>query len=436
MKLRTILPLVAATLLPFGVLPASAAENGSVVFIHPDGTGLGHWNAARHLYAGPDGMLNWDRMERLGAYRVHQKNWLSTTSHAGATVHAFGKKVHFDSYGMDRKEPLSAASGKPMSIMMEAMEAGIRCGIVNSGHIGEPGTGVFLASSPERGMVESIAVDVLESGAEVIFCGGEIYLLPEGVTGQHGQQGVRKDGRNLLEEAKERGYTIIYTRNELMELPADTEKVIGIFAAVDTYNDRPEKELAEAGLPTYDPAAPTFDEMTEVALRLLSHDPEERFFLVAEEEGTDNFSNAVNASGMLDAIGRADEAIGNVMDFQQTQPDRKTLLLVGADSDAGHPTVWAPINPGEDYLLPDTSGSGAMLDGVDGTGGRPFLSKPDQFGNRYPFGIAWATTGDFPGSDVIKAHGFGSGHLGVNVDNTKPYAIMYRVLFGHAPGDR
>ena len=417
------------------LLPAEEMEKGSVIFIHPDGTGLGHWNAARHLYAGPDGMLNWDRMERLGAYRAHQKNLLTSTSHSGATVHAYGKKVHFDSYGLDRLQPLEAVSGKPLSIMEEAMAAGIRCGIVNSGHIGEPGTGVFLASSPKRGMVESIAADVLESGAEVIFCGGEIFLLPEGEVGVHGVAGTREDGRNLLEEAKKRGYKVIYTRKELLDLSSDTEKVIGIFAATNTYNDRPEADLEEAGLATYDPEAPTFDEMNKVALRILSHDPAKRFFLVAEEEGTDNFSNKMNAKGMLDAIGRADRGIGDAMALQETNPDRNILLLVGSDSDAGNPTIWVPWNVNEDVELPRQSDSGAMIDGVDGTGGRAFLSKPDQYGNRYPFGIAWATKGDYPGSTVNKAHGYGSHLLGVSVDNTAPYRIMYSVLFGEAPGE-
>lgn len=70
-----------------------SADPGSVIFLHPDGTGLGHWNAARLVSAGPDGDLNWDRLERLAAYRVHQKGWLATTSNAGGTVHAYGKKV-------------------------------------------------------------------------------------------------------------------------------------------------------------------------------------------------------------------------------------------------------------------------------------------------------------------------------------------------------
>jgi len=409
------------------------ANTGNAVFIHPDGTGLGHWNAGRFLHAGPDNMLNWDRMERLSAYRVHQKNWLSSTSHAGATVHAYGKKVHHDSYGLDRDQPLLALSGKPMTIMEEAMASGIRVGTVNSGHIGEPGTGVFLASSEKRGNVEEIALKVMESGADLIFCGGEVWLIPDDSVGRHGQQGRRTDGRNLIAEAKLNGYKVIYTRQQLVDLDPSTKKVIGIFAATDTYNDENEAFLREKGLPTYDPEAPTFDEMVVVALKVLSADPEKRFFLVAEEEGTDNFSNKTNAGGMLDALLRADRAIGKVLDFQAANPDKPTLLIVGADTDAGHPAIYAPKDPEEGYRLPQTSSTGAQLDGPEGTGGLPFYSKPDAYGNVYPFGIAWATSGDFQGSDVTKAHGFRSELLGSNVDNTGIYRILYEVLFGKDP---
>lgn len=420
------------TLMATGLTLLPAAVNGaaSAVFIHPDGTGLGHWNAARYLYEGPDGMLNWDRMERLGAYRVHQKNWLSTSSHAGATVHAYGRKVHYDSYGLDRTEPLTALSGKPMTIMQEAMEAGHRVGIVNSGHIGEPGTGVFLASSESRDDIQGIALKVLESGADLIFCGGEVYLLPVGVKGRHGLPGKREDGRNLIQEAEIRGYTVIYTRDELMNLDPATAKVLGIFAAIDTYNDIREADLEELGLETYNPGQPTFDEMVKVALKVLGSDPETPFFLVAEEEGTDNFSNKTNARGMLDAIKRADDAIGETLAYMEANPGREMLLVVGADSDAGHPAVYTPKNPPADYVLPMTSGSGAELDGPDGQGGRPFMTQPDAFGNRYPFGIAWATAGDFLGSDVARAHGYRSELLDTTVDNTDIYRIFHEVLLG------
>lgn len=409
---------------------SSAVEPGSVIFLHPDGTGLGHWNAARLLAVGPDGDLNWDRMDRLAAYRVHQKGWLSTTSHAGATVHAYGKKVVRDSYGMDGQTPLQAVSGKDWSIMREAMEAGIRCGIVNSGHIGEPGTGVFLASSLTRRDVTGIAKTILESGADVIFTAGEVFLLPEGMTGVHGEEGRRTDGLNLLEAAKERGYTVIFTREELLALPADVEKVVGIFAAVNTYNSISEADLAERGLQAYEPGTPTVAEMTAAALKVLSSDPDRRFFLMTEEEGTDNFSNATNASGMLEATMRADQAIGEALAFQEAHPDRPVLVLVGSDSDAGHPLVWAPYQLSPKNPLPPKTETGADLDGVDGTGTLPFLSKADAFGNRYAFGIAWPTSHDAQGATVAKAHGYRSGLLPVNLDNTGIYPILYQVLFG------
>jgi alkaline phosphatase len=421
--------LLAATSMALQGQPAT----GSAIFIHPDGTGLGHWNAARHYLVGPDGMLNWDRMERLAAYRPHQKNWLSTTSHAGATVHAYGRKVHHDTYGLELGEQVVSLSGKPITIMEEAMAAGIRVGIVNSGHIGEPGTGVFLARSERRDDITGIAAQVIESGAELIFCGGERYMLPEGETGRHGQTGKRRDGRNLLKEAADRGYTVIHTREELLNLKPDTRRVLGVFAAVDTYNAERSDVLQKLGLPTYNPGQPTFDEMVRVALAILGSDPARPFFLVAEEEGTDNFSNKVNAQGMLDAMERADRAIGEALRFMQSQPRRPLTLLVAADSDAGSPTLWAPREVAADFQLPPRSSTGAQLDGPDGTGGRPFVTPPDAFGNRHVFGIAWPDSGDMPGSAVSRAHGFRSGLLPTALDNTGVYKFLYEGLFGTRP---
>lgn len=409
---------------------ATASNPASVIFIHPDGTGLGHWNAARLFHVGPDSQLNWDKMDQLASYRVHQKNWLSTTSHAGATTHAYGKKVHFDSFGLDRTTPITSASGKQLSIMQEAAKAGHRIGIVNSGHIAEPGTAVFLSSSESRRNVQEIAQQVMESGADLIFCGGEIYLLPEGQVGYHGQPGLRTDGRNLIKEAQSKGYSVVFSREQLLELKPNKTKVVGIFAAKDTYNDQTEEELAKLGQQTYDPKAPSFSEMVRVAIQILASDPQIPFFLVAEEEGTDNFSNVNNAKGMLDAIGRADQAIGEATKFIENNPSHPTLLVVAADSDAGHPALWVPREPAADYTLPNQSGSGAPLDGINGSGGLPFISKPDAFGNTHPFGIAWATSGDFQGSTVARAHGYKSQLLETSVDNSHLFRFFHTVLFG------
>ena len=425
-----------ALLMAFGgglptALPA-APTSGNVIFLHPDGTGLGHWNIARLVTVGQDGQSNWDQLDRLALYRAHQKGWISTSSHAGATTHAYGKKVHPDSYGLDRDQPLEALSGKPMTIMQEAKAAGLRVGIVNTGHIGEPGTGVFLASSKTRSDIVGIAAKIVASGADVIFCAGEKYMLPEGVMGKHGEAGVRADGRNLLEEAKKAGYTVILTREQLLALPADCPKVLGIFGANNTYHDHSEQTLKQRKLPLYEPDAPTFAEMTAVAIKQLSNDEDKRFFLMAEEEGTDNFSNKLNAAGMVQALKRADAAIGVAKDFVDGRKD--TLLLVGADSDAGHPAVVGAPEWKADSTLPGKSGSGAPVDGQFPSGA-PFMTPPDALGKAHAFGIAWADSGDGLGSAIAKAHGHGSELLGVDVDNTGLYRICYQVLFGKEPGE-
>ena len=279
-----------------------------------------------------------------------------------------------------------------------------------------------------------ITEKVLSSGADLIFTGGEMYAIPEGVVGVHGREGIRKDGRNLLTEAKAAGYTVIYTQEELLKLPSDANKVIGMFAAKDTYNSKTEEVLKERGLPLYNEGQPTFDEMVSVALNILSSDPAKRFFLVAEEEGTDNFSNSANTPGVLEALKRSDKAIGLSMDFIQSRPVNDTLLIVGADSDAGHPTIWTPVKATLPENFPLFSETGAPLDGVRGTGSMPFETAPDANGNTFLFSVAWPMKEDGYGSVVAKAHGYGSEALNVVVDNTDIYRISYKVLFGKEPG--
>ncbi|MDT8324997.1 MAG: alkaline phosphatase, partial [Bacteroidota bacterium] len=348
-------------------------ETGSVIFIHPDGSGAGMYTALRLLDYGPDGYTAWDRLDQMGLYRSHQRNSASTTSHAGATVHAYGVKVDRDTYGSVPTKPVTALSGTNVSIMQEAMDAGMPVGVINSGHLCEPGTGVFLASAFSRYAMDSISAQIVESGADIILGGGEIYLLPEGTVGRHGEEGRRQDGRNMIERARKLGYAVVYTRDELQALPSSTEKVFGVFAAKHTFNDRSEEDLADAGLPQYFSEAPSVAEMTAAALAILENKGKS-FFLVVEEEGSDNFANKNNASGSIEALRRADRAIAHAVDYIERHP--ATLLVTAADSDAGGMAIWAENSIRADEELPDESASGGALDGRDGCESLPFLSAP------------------------------------------------------------
>lgn len=110
----------------------------------------------------------------------------------------------------------SKASGKPgVTILEEAIAAGKATAVINSGFIAEPGTGAFLAEVESRGDVAAITEQIVESGVDIILGGGEIHYLPVGTVGRFGQEGIREDGRNLLEEAAADGYTVVYDLDEL-----------------------------------------------------------------------------------------------------------------------------------------------------------------------------------------------------------------------------
>jgi len=428
--------------------PEPTADMGNVIFIHPDGTSPSIFGAARFVTEGPDGRLNWDMMENSGVYLGHMRDQLTGTSNAGAVTHAMGVKAPATSFGLDEDgNPVVSRSGKQgITILEEAIAAGKGTAVINSGFIAEPGTGAFLAEVERRSDVSGITTQIVESGVDVILGGGEIHYLPKGIVGRFGQEGIREDGRNLIEEAEDLGYNVVYTLEELQNLPENSERVLGIFAAEDTYNDQTEEQLAKDDLPFYGQPGnehpPTVSQMLEAALGIVSKDPD-GFFIVTEEEGTDNFGNPNNAAGTIEAALRADEAIGVAMDFVRNQ-DPNTLVITAADSEAGglqvyEPTPYADAFP-DTLDEPPTIGVNpttepASRNPLDGEDGRlapwtPFDAEDSLDGPMGNFGVGWVGTPDFSGSIVSKTYGLNADLLPSTLDNTEIYRIMYQTLFG------
>jgi len=405
---------------------ASIAPAANVIFIHPDGAGVSHWQAARFLWAGPDAELNWDSLPHVAVYRGHMRNSLTATSNGGATAHAYGLKMPAGAFGTDGTSASrpTAASGQPGSLMHEAMARGVKVGLVNSGSIIEPGTACFVASAAKRDDYEGIARQVVESGADVILSGGEEWFLPQGKAGRHAVSGKRTDGLDLVTAAQSAGYTVVFNADELKAVPTGTKKLLGIFAAEDTFNDMGEAEMAALKLPAYKPSAPDLAAMTDAALKVLSPGP---FLLVVEEEGSDNFGNANNAYGTLEALQRADKSFGVALNYLTENPD--TLLLTAADSSAGAMDVIG-IDSSLEYLAlaksrRDRNAAPYSLDRE----GKPFVSKPDRAGETHHFVVAWGTLLDASGGIVVRGAGKNAEKILGSFDNTKIYSLMRETLF-------
>jgi alkaline phosphatase len=456
----------------------------NVIFIHPDGMTQSHFSSVRFLEAGPDGLINWDMLPEVAIYKGHMKDALTSTSHGGATVHGAGVKVFADSYGCDgncTEETLKR------TVVEEARDEGYDIGIINSGTITEPGTGAFVAHVTERGdHCEIVRQVVEESGAILILGAGEKYYLstddisfhPNPMNELMPDKGECQE--NMIEVARNLGYTVVFNKTELADLNmTQVNKVLGIFAYDDTYNDISERELFDLGVNVgisevgecddvcrlYEPYAPTFDEMVKFGIDFLDLHSDRGFILVAEEEGTDNFGNDnLNAEGMIEAARRADRAIGYALEFAKDSLNN-TLVMTAADSDAGAAAIISPqqqldyeflaLDENGCFTEPDFPGldplnlppdQEPLVDGVTDFSivkqemtttdesaifcEKPFVAQPDQFGSQLLFGIRWLPGGgsDAGGGTITRAYGCNAEDVTSTLDNTELPRIMAECL--------
>jgi alkaline phosphatase len=384
----------------------------SAIFLHPDGMGANTWAATRLVQAGPDGQLAWDRLPRVAVYVGPLSDRAHASSNGGATTHAYGIRAAYDSYGMiDDKAPPIAASGKAMSLMREAQVAGKAVAILNTASLTEPGTGAFLASVPDRDRHDAIAAQILAARPDIMLGGGERYFLPIKIRGRHGM-GARNDGRNLIDEARAAGYTVVFTRDELDALPATATRVLGLFAHDATY------QLGDdtASVPwRFQPQAPRFDTMLAFAMSRLKNAPN-GYFIVGNEEATDDFASEQNASAVLDAAKGADRAIGLALNESARTPS--LTVLVASDSDSGG--MFAVGN--RDHFLADLRADHDPKD-------RYFLAAANAQGQRLPFRIGWAASSDGAGGLVARGVGPGAAKIEGTIDSTAIYRALYLGLF-------
>jgi alkaline phosphatase len=421
-------------------LAVRAADTGSAIFYNIDGADTAIWTATRWLTVGPDGELNWDRLPATADLRTHVKGILTSGSAPSCTAQAFGIKVGFASFGTDRGKPITALSGKPMSIMEEAQQAGKAVGIVSDANILAPGTGVFYGKiSPEQMLPidktssgwMTVAEQMLEAKPDLILGGGESFFVLAGSNGRHGK-GRRTDGKDLIARAKELGYHVVFTRDELKQTPLSAKRVLGLFAAGDHFKASSEEDLRDGKVIKAVSTAPTITEMTEFALSYLEKKPK-GFFLALNGEIADNYSGVLNARDTMLALAEDDKNLGVILRHMERAP--KTHLLVLGDGPSAGFTPLGAFFPGQrfpkDTPLPATDPTtGAPVDGREGTATPPFIAAPDRFGERLTFAVSWSTRADHAGGILMRGAGYRADLIRGSMDNTDVYRVLYEVLLG------
>ncbi|MEM8601914.1 MAG: alkaline phosphatase [Bacteroidota bacterium] len=333
-----LLPVLVSGLLVGFSAPAAQAQPAdtqtppprNLIVLIPDGFGPTSQTMAReylHEIEGRDLVL--DRI-LTGAVRTYASDSRVTDSAASATAYASGVKTYNGAIGLD-------TTRAPVATLLEAAEArGMATGLVATSRITHATPAAFSAHVPQRSMELEIAAQMLDQGIEVILGGGRPFFLPP--DNNTGYPGRRDDGRNLIAEARGRGYTVALDRagfNAFSAVPLggdDTAPpVLGLF------ND---SHLAYE-IDRNPQQEPSLAEMTGFALAHLSTDPD-GFFLMVEGSRIDHAGHGNDPIGHLHDIIAFDEAVAMALAFAEDRGE--TLIVVMADHETGGLSLGRNLN--------------------------------------------------------------------------------------------
>ena len=279
----------------------------SIILFIGDGMGVAQVTTAIMNNVGS----NFMRFTNGGLILTASTNSWITDSAASATAISTGVNTYNKAIGVD-------ADQNNLKLLVDyASEAGKSFGIIATSSITHATPAAFYSNNLWRNEEYDIALQLSESEVDVIIGGGFKYFLPEN------ENGKRKDGRNLLNEMKDRKFSVVFDMEDLMSLDkGKTDKVVALLAysAIDKENN-PSHKLAD---------------MTRVAIQILKKNGN-GFFLMVEGAQIDWKAHDNEYQKMLFQLEDFNEALGVALDYAET--DNKLLILVTADHETGGLTL-------------------------------------------------------------------------------------------------
>ncbi len=308
-----------------------AAKN--LIVMVPDGTGAAHLTLTR--WVKDSRKLAVDEM-CAGVVRTYGADSMVTDSAPAATAFATGHKTSDKfisilpgSVTIPGVDPIpDELQYKPVATVLEGAKLmGKATGLVATSNIQHATPAAFSAHWPDRDHYNEIAEQQVYQDIDVVFGGGRQYLIPLS------QGGTRTDGENLLQVLKDRGVTLVETRDQMLAVQAD--RVWGLFAPKDMQRDLDRAEFA--------PQEPSVAEMTKKAIDLLSKNPQ-GFFLFVEGSQVDWSSHGNDPVGVVTELLAFDRAVQVALDFAKQHGD--TVVLVFSDHGNGGMSIGNALTTG------------------------------------------------------------------------------------------
>ncbi len=316
----------------------------SVILFIGDGFGPSQMTFARNFLYGPGGgRLELESLPVTALVSTWSASNSVTDSGAGATAIASGFKADNRYVGM------TADGEVAKSISEIAQEKGWKVGYVTSTTVTHATPAAFYAHVLNRYTDEDlIAEQLFDHQPDVILGGGKSSFLPES------EGGGRQDGRNLLAEAKQAGYTV-WERGQNLDEPAPS-KLLGLFTNGHLYYTIDDRQYPE------ERRDPSLERLTQLALDSLSS-KSKPFFLMVEGGRIDHGGHDFDAASVALQTQAFDKAVAAALKFQKQHP--KTLILLTADHATGGLAAGDAID--WDGLKRQNASVSAMADRIRGS---------------------------------------------------------------------
>eukprot|EP00191_Tetraselmis_sp_GSL018_P021770 CAMPEP_0177623910 /NCGR_PEP_ID=MMETSP0419_2-20121207/29174_1 /TAXON_ID=582737 /ORGANISM="Tetraselmis sp., Strain GSL018" /LENGTH=458 /DNA_ID=CAMNT_0019124533 /DNA_START=375 /DNA_END=1749 /DNA_ORIENTATION=- len=263
---------------------------------------------AMKLLGHDDDSMTLDRIIH-GSVRTGSLSPEVTDSAAAATAYATGARTF--------NQNVSVINGKLMPTVLEGAEGvGMWTGLVTTARITHATPAAFSAHVSDRNKENDIAEQQLEQGIELLMGGGRQHFLPKGESGSK-----REDDRDMEAYAREKGYNLIHTEEELHSamIPA-----LGLFS--------PSHMAFEMDRERLRTEQPSLAQMTRRALQLLAAAPD-GFFLMVEGGRIDHAGHMNDPVAAVHEVLAYDEAVAEVLKFAAW--DNSTLVISAADHETG-----------------------------------------------------------------------------------------------------
>ncbi|XP_049979096.1 intestinal-type alkaline phosphatase 1-like [Alexandromys fortis] len=330
--------------------PIQTSAKNLILFLG-DGMGVPTVSATRILkgqlegHLGPETPLAMDRFPYMALSKTYNVDRQVSDSAGTATAYLCGVKANYMTIGVSaaaRVDQCNTTFGNEViSVMYRAKKAGKSVGVVTTTrvqHASPAGTyahtvnrnwysdGEMPPSAVQEGCKDIATQLISNIDIDVILGGGRKYMFPKGTPDPEypndtSQSGTRLDGENLVEKwlKNHQGARYVWNHTELIQASQDSAvtHLMGLFEPTDMKYDINRNPLLD----------PSLKEMTEVAVSMLSRNPQ-GFYLFVEGGRIDQGHHEGTAYLALTEAVMFDSAIESA---SQLTSEQDTMILVTAD---------------------------------------------------------------------------------------------------------